>query len=88
MASGSVFGLFVLIIIIGLGVYGYQSQERDKLSSKENLANEQIMQSSQGATPNPQIQYNQRPAPKYCSNCGSGVLQDSEFCTECGTKVN
>lgn len=31
--------------------------------------------------------YYQRPAPKYCSNCGSSVLPSSKFCSECGTKI-
>ncbi len=32
-------------------------------------------------------QYYQRPQAKLCNACGSGILQNSSFCTECGTKV-
>ncbi|MCE7733679.1 MAG: zinc ribbon domain-containing protein [Candidatus Heimdallarchaeota archaeon] len=83
-ASTGVLGLLVLMFVIGIIAYAVRENKKSSFSSSRNRNYKS--KSSQKQTLD--TQYYQRPSPKFCPGCGSGILLNSEFCTECGIKVS
>ena len=84
----SLSGLIVLLVIIGVII---MIANKNKKSGRPNTqgGRERLSSTYQANQPNtsPQVLYNQKPSVKFCSGCGSALLQNSTFCAECGTKV-
>ncbi|OLS20437.1 MAG: hypothetical protein HeimC2_37200 [Candidatus Heimdallarchaeota archaeon LC_2] len=87
----SVFGSTTIVIVFVVAIWFLIRRNESKKKDVRNYAGgsqvgSQVNVNSSGKTPLSQ-QYYQRPEAKFCNACGSGVLQNSTFCTECGTKV-
>ncbi|MHA2249191.1 MAG: hypothetical protein ACXAD7_02460 [Candidatus Kariarchaeaceae archaeon] len=95
-----VFGIFFFFIffailgpyavpVIILIVVGYLFFNRNKAKSSYRTPPSRTPQVRPAARPLPassQPKYHQRPKAKFCKACGVGLLPDSLFCSECGTK--
>lgn len=81
--STGLLGLFVLMFVVGIIAYSVRENKKSSFSSRPNRYDNSNVNSKQTL----ETQYYQRPAPIFCSGCGSGILPNSEFCSECGIKV-
>lgn len=83
----------VFLIMIGIGVLIWLviRRNKSKKKSKQNYAGGSPAGSQVNVYSSDKVQsaqqYYPRPQPKHCNACGSGILPNSTFCTECGTKV-
>lgn len=82
-ASTGFLGLLVLMFVIGIIGYSVRKNKKSSFSSRPNRYYKSNTNSKQSL----ETQYYQKPSAKFCSGCGSGILPNSEFCTECGIKV-
>lgn len=88
-STGTVF--LVIAGIIGVTAWLIIRRRRSRKKIKQNYAGGAVVGSQVNVHDTAKVplnqQYYQRPEAKFCNACGSGVLQNSSFCTECGTKV-
>ena len=87
LAGSAFFMLIGIGVIVWLLIRRNPSKQKLKQNSEGGIqGRSQIKVDSSGKTPLSQHYY-QRPTPEHCQACGSGILSNSTFCTECGTKV-
>ena len=76
---------FLILLIIGAIIYNNRSKSRARARPPPQRhystppSTQPPSRSTQG--------YKQRPKAKFCLACGAGLLQESLFCSECGTKA-
>ena len=89
---GTIFLVELAIIVsVVLLINRYRKSRKSKTvkSTKNQMqsSQNQYYQYSTNPSQQTQNQHNQRPPVKFCRVCGSTVLPNSTFCTECGAKV-
>ncbi|MHA2402365.1 MAG: zinc ribbon domain-containing protein [Candidatus Kariarchaeaceae archaeon] len=95
--GGGIFLFFILLMIFGGNLFFflillivaaviYNSRSKSKARSRPPQRYHTTPPRTQPTSSGTQT-YKQRPKAKFCPACGAGLLQESQFCSECGTKV-
>ena len=85
---GLIFGVMMITsVLIFFVIYRLRKSKSTPTVQTSQIQPSRSSQPIGVSSPAPIKALHHRPSPKFCNACGSGLLPNSEFCSECGTKV-